>query len=256
MKESLEQAGRFFPSDAQAAEVLQPTDRALHGPAALVAPQGPAILRGFESVGAMRGDHLDAARSERSVQRIAVVGFVADDALGVVVADHEVKQSLDQSTLVRPSLGGVGGNRETFGIDQQHDLHSLADARNPDAVAALAGLAEGCVYKAFVELEAAALLHAPTGFAHDALEHARSGPAVKPVVDRALGAEFRGEILPLGAVVQDPEESPHHLALVRWWPTALRTAWRVWNLITYPIELCISKLKHGYAQIYPCQHLH
>ncbi len=114
MKETLKQAGRLFPADAQTAEVLQPADRAFHGPASLVAAQDSAILRGLESVGAMRGDHRDASRRKCGVERVAVVGFVADDALGVVVADHAVEQALDQMAFVRPSRGGVGGDRQAL----------------------------------------------------------------------------------------------------------------------------------------------
>jgi len=111
MKEALEQAGGFFPSDAQAAEVLQPTDGAFDGPAAFMPTEGAAVLSGCSfSVRTMGSDQLDSRFGKQSVERIAVVGFVSDHALGQIRADQEIEQALDGVTFVRAGLHRVRGD--------------------------------------------------------------------------------------------------------------------------------------------------
>ena len=62
-----------------APEVLQPSKEPFDFPAATVAAQHAAILGlGLFSAASMGGDHLDGLVGELSVERIAVVGFVAD----------------------------------------------------------------------------------------------------------------------------------------------------------------------------------
>lgn len=62
MEEALDEHGGLLVADAQAAEVLEPRDRALHGPASLVPTQRPAVLRDdvLLAVVPVRRDHLDA----------------------------------------------------------------------------------------------------------------------------------------------------------------------------------------------------
>ena len=64
------------------AEAHHPREKALDMPAALVAAEWPAILGETYSIGVMRRDHFDAEFRELSVERIAVVSFVANQAFG------------------------------------------------------------------------------------------------------------------------------------------------------------------------------
>lgn len=84
MEEALEQACGLFVADAEAAEVLEPRDRAFHLPASDVASERTAILRrGFApSVDTVRCDQFDALLAQVVAEAVAVVGLVADDSLG------------------------------------------------------------------------------------------------------------------------------------------------------------------------------
>ena len=253
MKESLKQAGRFFPTNAEAAKVLQPAERAFDGPAAPVTAQGAAVLSGATTVGSMRRDHLDVLRGECGIERVAIVSFVSNDPRRHFAGDHEVEEPLDETTLVRSGCGGVGGHGQACGVDQQHDLDALAHPGDANAIATLARLTERGVDKALVEFEATALFHAPARRAHDALEDPGFRPAMKPIVDRAFGPELRRQVLPLRPIIQNPKDPLPHLTLVRGRATTLGAARDIWDALTYPIELCISKLKHSHSQLYPCQ---
>src|SRR5688500_4465336 len=199
----------------------------------------------------MGSDQFDALVGERSVEPVAVVGLVADDARWCLGGHHEVKEALYGVTLVRTCLGCIGSDWQSLGIDQQHDFHSLAHAGYADAVTTLTRFAERGVNKTLVEFEAVSSSHATSSPAHDALELAGLCPAVKPIVHRAFGAELGGKVLPLGSIVQNPKNALHHLALVGRWTATLRTAWGIGNLLKYPIKLFVSKLKHVTMTTYP-----
>src|SRR5262249_6112975 len=77
--EAEEVPGVVFPTDEDAALPLNPSKEALHEPASHIAAQPSPILRGrLASVAAMRRDHLDAVLSQLRIQRIAVIGAIAD----------------------------------------------------------------------------------------------------------------------------------------------------------------------------------
>lgn len=251
MKKALEQAGGLLPADAQASEVLKPTEGAFHRPPPLVTAKRPTVLSDG-AIGSIGCDHLNVLSRERGIERVTVVSFVTDDARRRLAGDHEVEQSLHQPALVRPCLGGVGRHGQTLGVNQQHDLYALSHSGDANTITTLACLAERGVNEALVEFEAAAPLNASARLAHDALENSGLRPPVKPVMHCALRPELRRQVLPLGAIVQDPEDTLHHLALVRWWPPSFPAAQSIRNLITYPIKLCISKLKHVLHQQYTC----
>ena len=58
MKEALEGEIRFYPSDAKAAVVLEPSDGAFDGPASFVASQGSTILGSWE-IAFSRTNHIN-----------------------------------------------------------------------------------------------------------------------------------------------------------------------------------------------------
>ena len=120
--------GVVFVADDKAPEVLEPGVETFDLPAPSVPAQGPAVLREAPvSVGAMRGDQLDAAIVEESlVQSIAVVGLVADEAVGEVVGPHPIERVFDEGHFVRRSAGHVDGERKTTAVCNSHDLRPLA----------------------------------------------------------------------------------------------------------------------------------
>ena len=76
----------------------------------------------------------------------------------------------------------------------------------PIPVPASLGFGKGAIDKAFIELETALLLNAQSGHVHEFLENPGLRPSAKPAVGGALGAQLGRKILPLGAVIQDPED--------------------------------------------------
>ncbi len=73
----------FVPGD-QATGVLEPGKEPFDFPATLVAAQLTAILRQMHPIRPVGGDHLDAARGERLVEAIAVVGGIANQSGRIV----------------------------------------------------------------------------------------------------------------------------------------------------------------------------
>jgi len=80
VQEALEEQRGLLPADAQSAVVLEPRDRALDGPPSAIATQEAAVLRLDPAVGAVWRDEIAPRAGELIIQRIAVVGLVADDA--------------------------------------------------------------------------------------------------------------------------------------------------------------------------------
>lgn len=62
---------------------------------------------------------------------------------------------------------------------------------------------------------AAPFLHAAARVAHEPLEHARLHPGREPAMHRAVAPELPRQVLPFGAVVQDPEDPPQRVTLER-----------------------------------------
>ena len=70
-----------FPAACKSAEVLQPGEKPFDFPAPHVATKGSSVLS-FPSFAPIGSDHFDAVQvAKPRVQRIAVVGLVADQSL-------------------------------------------------------------------------------------------------------------------------------------------------------------------------------
>lgn len=101
MQDTPEQQGGLLPADAQTAEVRQPPGRALDRPAPRHATERPAILRlGVHSVASMRGHQLYAFLLQPVVERVAVVGLVADHTLGKRAREYEVELPLHEHSFM------------------------------------------------------------------------------------------------------------------------------------------------------------
>lgn len=71
-----------FPPGSKAAEVVEPGEESLDGPAAAVAAEFPSVLRFHLPALPVRCDQLDpAAFDQFFCQRVAVVGLVADQVM-------------------------------------------------------------------------------------------------------------------------------------------------------------------------------
>ena len=255
MKKALKQHRRLFPADAQPPEVLQPGDGSFDFPSSFVATQGSAVLSLVfgQAVLPVWRDQFGAALSQLVGQSVAVVGLVADDPLGRLLSEHEVKQSLHQPTLV--CVGGrcVDRHGQAMRIDKNHDFHAFSSLRAADPVASSSGLAEGSVDETFVDLEAFTLLDQPSSIAQEGFDHAVSDPSQEPAMDRALAAEPRGKVLPFSPVVQDPEDARHDLSFIDRRPAAPRVAGTIGNPFTNPIQLLIREFQHDNMYVTYCQ---
>ena len=111
-------------ADDQTAEVAQPGEEPLNLPTALVPSQWTAILGlGAFPVPTVRGNHLDAELGQRVVERISVVGAVANQALGQLGYEAGVEGGSDEGDLMRRSRGGTDGERKTSTVCQIGRAH-------------------------------------------------------------------------------------------------------------------------------------
>ena len=135
----IEERVELVPCD-QAAEGLQPADRAFDDPAPAKAAQGPAVLRGRSlSAAAMRAYQLDVAIGQPRAKRVAVGGSVVDQAVGHVGSDRLVEQRLNQSDFRGTCAIDVDRQRQAGAIDEQHELAALAALRGAYAIAPFFG---------------------------------------------------------------------------------------------------------------------
>ena len=244
MKKALESQSGFFPADAEPAIVLQPGDGAFDSPAPLVSAQRSSVLSDG-TVGPIRRDHFNALDGQLRVELVAVVGFIANDALGSFGAEHEAEEFLDEAAFVGIGRRGAHGQRQSARIDQNHDFNALSGLGAADPVAATLGFGEGPIDKALVESEAPVLLDEGSHRAHEFFEDPRFDPAQKPPVDAALGAVSLRQILPLRAVVEHPEDARQGLPFVRRRSPAFRTRLMVRNKCFENIELRFAKCQHA-----------
>jgi hypothetical protein len=104
-----------FPADEYAALPLYPGEETLDEPASHIAAQPSSILRRrLDAIGAVWRDHLDTISSQFLVERIAVIGTVADQVFWLGFDHVEVEAQLHQADLMV-----VGGMRADL-----HQPHS------------------------------------------------------------------------------------------------------------------------------------
>lgn len=245
MKEALESELGFFPLDAKAPVVLQPRNSALDSPTTFVATQGAAVLRGA-SVGSVGRDEFHALQGEFLIQGIAVVGLVADDSFGQLGAEHEAKELLDQATFMRIGRSGANRQRQSLGIDQNHDFYSFAGLGAADTCATAFGFGEGSVHKTLIEPEATLLFNQAPNRTHLMVENSGLHPAQEPAVHTALGTKALRQIFPFRAVVQDPEDAGQSTAFFDWRSAAFGTDRMIGNQHFKDMELSSAECKHDH----------
>ena len=114
-------------ADHQPPEVRKPREQPLDLPAPLVAPElAPVLGLPLLAVPPVRGDHLYARFSEGRVQRVGVVGPVADQPLGPLIEEARGQGLLYEGDLVRRSARRANGERKTRAVCQRHELRALA----------------------------------------------------------------------------------------------------------------------------------
>ena len=227
--------------------MLQPCNGSLYPPAAPIPTKRTTVLGlVFRSpIGTMKSDHFNAMFRDGRVERIAVVGLVADDSRGRLIWKHEIEHLLNTVAFVTISRSGINGYRQASGIDQDHYFQTFTDLGDADAVATSFGLGEGSIDEALIEPIATALLNAATGVSHNVLEDAVFDPLLEPSMNSALRSESSRQILPLGTVIENPEDPGNDAAFVGRRSTSERTPACIGNAFADPIELFVCEGQHG-----------
>src|SRR5579872_7174136 len=115
-----------FPASDETAEVVHPSEEPLHLPALSVAAELAAILTSAP-VAPIGRDHLDVVfLAERAVERVRVVGLVADEPGGELVEEASCQNVLHKLALGRRSAVDRYGERKTVTSGDSDDLRALA----------------------------------------------------------------------------------------------------------------------------------
>ena len=115
----------------------QPGEQPLDMPASLVPAQLAEVLRLPLSLGMVRRDHLDAHLRELGVERVAVVGGVADELLGERLDEASVQRFDDELLLISLTTRNPNGDRKARAVCHCHDLGRLAAASSSNQRAPL-----------------------------------------------------------------------------------------------------------------------
>src|SRR5580704_8423762 len=123
VQESLEIVGVELVACNQATEVEEPREETLDPPASSVAAKLSAVLRRHPSGRPVWCNELEAALLHQAlIERVAVVGLVADEALGEFIDEHLVESLLDQGHFVGASAFNPKGERKASAVCDCHDL--------------------------------------------------------------------------------------------------------------------------------------
>ncbi len=127
----------MLPTRDQSTEVVKPGKQTLDFPAAAIAPQFAAVLRGFSRTVAVVGrDQMNAVFfSQLPVERIAVIGSVADHSFGLGFGEALLDGGFDEFRFMRRSAGDAAGDRKTMAVCDRHDFTAFSAASRADSSA-------------------------------------------------------------------------------------------------------------------------
>jgi hypothetical protein len=127
----------MFPTADESAEVVKPSEEALDFPAAAVTTQFAAVLSALPAAIVLVGrNESDAMFLQQAlVQRIAVVGAVADHSFWLGSRETPRDGRFNQSRFMRRSAGNAAGDRKTMAVCDRHDFAAFATASWADSSA-------------------------------------------------------------------------------------------------------------------------
>jgi hypothetical protein len=127
----------IFPAADQSAEIVEPGKEALDFPAPTVATQFAAVLGALAvAVVLVRGDEPDAVfLPEALIERITVVGAVADHPLWFGSCEALRNGRFDEFAFMRRSAGDAAGDRKTMAVCDRHDFTAFSSASRADSSA-------------------------------------------------------------------------------------------------------------------------
>ena len=127
----------IFPAANQSAEVVQPSEEAFDFPAAAVTTQFATVLGVLPAAIVLVGrDEPDAVFLPQAlVQRIAVVGAVADHSFWFGSRESLLDGGFDEFGFMRRSAGDAAGDRKTMAVCDRHDFTAFSSASRADSSA-------------------------------------------------------------------------------------------------------------------------
>jgi hypothetical protein len=133
MDEAEEVLDVVFPSCDESTEVVHPGKESLHLPSSAVAAQLAPVLCSLFASTPVGCDQFDAVFvGELRIERVRVVGFIADEPSGQLVEKASGKNFLNKLTLGRRSALDRYGERKTVASGDSDDLGALAAPGWPD----------------------------------------------------------------------------------------------------------------------------
>ena len=127
----------IFPAADQSAEIVEPGKEALDFPAPTVATQFAAVLSAFATAIVLVGrDEPDAVfLPEALIERIAVIGAVADQSFWFGSRETLRDGGFDEFAFMRRSAGDAAGDRKTMAVCDRHDFTAFSSASRADSSA-------------------------------------------------------------------------------------------------------------------------
>src|ERR1035441_128535 len=118
----------ILPANDDATIIMEPSKQAFDFPATTVAAQGATVLRDWSApVPAVRGDPFHTEMfAYPLMQRIAVVGFIADQSLRCFAEESALERGFDNRGFIRRSADHVHGDRKTMAVCGGHDFAAFA----------------------------------------------------------------------------------------------------------------------------------
>lgn len=106
---------------------IEPSKKAFNFPAAVIAPQGTAILSCFAlSIAPVWCNHLNPLGSKGVIERITVIGTIPNNSSGLSHGDNFIEGSLDKCDFMRASRIRVQGEWKTRSVCNNHELRTFA----------------------------------------------------------------------------------------------------------------------------------
>jgi hypothetical protein len=124
----------MLPANDDAAIVMQPSEQPFHLPPTSVTPKDATVLRRLSAANrVVRSDQFHSeALADFGVERIAVVGAIADQPLWRWGEEALFERDGDELGLMRRSAGHVHGERKTMAVADGHDFAALAASSRAD----------------------------------------------------------------------------------------------------------------------------
>src|ERR1700693_5159843 len=127
----------IFPAGDQSAKVVEPSEEALDFPTMAVATQFATVLSALAAaIVLVRGNESDAIfLPEALIERIAVVGAVADHPFWFGSRETLRDGRFDEFSFIKRSAGDAAGDRKTMAVCDRHDFTSFSSASRADSSA-------------------------------------------------------------------------------------------------------------------------